>query len=544
MAVDRGSSSRRLAVCVMLALLTFTSACSDGRSDNRAQSGTVPPAPTKSIMNDQGEGMPDADVWGRTIEVTIANTFDPPKEDGNFVQTYLEQKFNVKFKNIKYDRQTWRDQINVLLASGDIPDIFPGDAIDADMVAWAKQGIIASIPEEEIRQYMPRYVADFESVEPNAWIVGRFEGKNWGIPRVWINGATGFLPAYNSDWLEAIGYAEPPGTLEELEDVLTQFAFNDPDGNGKDDTFGMTARAKDATNQMFNSVFSAFGVNPYQYAIGQDGSLIYSGLSEETRAALKLLNEWYKKGIIDPEFVTDGNGKIADKFANGRIGMFDTGMWHHLYDDGTFGQAALSQNRKITVGAPIVGPTGEGLSYSNGALQAPMLLGAQLEHDDEKRIRILQMLEYMATDEEGYLKTAYGEEGVSYTFDGEVAVWTEDYSTFEQRTELGIGGFYNGLNGRVNAMEKFALSPEKLAFRNKYTGGVRTFTDALGPAVLESKPQYDEMLRSMQDLFFIKAITGEVDTNKGFDDFVHQWLETGGREMLEEANRLYRERGE
>lgn len=340
----------------------------------------------KNVSTNAPEVKASDDPMGKTIEITIANTFDPPKADNNFVQKYLEEKFNVKIKNVKFERATWKEQINVLLASGDIPDILPGDAVDTDMVQWAKQGIIASISEDDIRKYMPNYVADFESVAPNAWVVGKIDGKNWGVPRVWGNGATGFLPAYNGDWLTAIGYTEPPKNLEELEDVLTKFTFEDPDKNGKKDTYGMTGRAKDATNQMFNSVFSAFGINPYQYAVAQDGTLAYSGLSEQTRQGLKLLNSWYKKGIIDPEFITDDNGKIQEKFVSGRTGMLDTGMWHHLYDDGYFGLISIEQNRKLVVGTPIIGASGEGYSMSNGALQAPMLFGAQLEEDEEKEL--------------------------------------------------------------------------------------------------------------------------------------------------------------
>ena len=41
--------------------------------------------------------------------------------------------------------QGWKDKFNVLLASGQIPDIFPIDADETDMARWADQGIIASI---------------------------------------------------------------------------------------------------------------------------------------------------------------------------------------------------------------------------------------------------------------------------------------------------------------------------------------------------------------------------------------------------------------
>ena len=104
--------------------------------------------------------------------------------------------------------------------------------------------MIASISVDEIKKYMPTYVKEVEEIDPHAWDVGMIDGKNYGVPRIWLNGAYGFIPTYNGEWLKAIGYDEPPTTLEQLEDVLTKFRNNDPDGNGKKDTYGMSGRGK------------------------------------------------------------------------------------------------------------------------------------------------------------------------------------------------------------------------------------------------------------------------------------------------------------
>src|SRR5690606_18062973 len=119
---------------------------------------------------------------------------------------------------------------------------------------------------------------------------------------------------------------------------------------------------KDATNQMFNIVFSALGINPYYFAVNDEGEIVYSGLSEETRQGLKLLNQWFSKGLIDPEFITDSNAEIRSKFINEKIGVFDTGMWQHLYEDGYFGAEAESSEVELVVGTPLMDD--EGVRYS------------------------------------------------------------------------------------------------------------------------------------------------------------------------------------
>lgn len=512
---------------VVLSLSLFMAGCSGGSS---------------TVLNSP-EGINDPAVQEEPIEITIANNFDPPDYDGNFVQKYLEKKFNVKITNVKFDRSNWKEKFNVLLASGEIPDIFVGDTAENEMVQWADQDIIASISVDELRTYMPKYIEDVESVAPNAWAVGMYKEKNWGVPRVWGDGTTGFMLAYNEHWLNSIGYNRPPQTLKELEDVLTKFTGNDPDGNGKNDTYGITGRAKDYTPQMFNSIFAAFGIAPYQYKADPDGKLVYGATTEETRQALMILSKWYKAGIIDPEFITTDNGKIRENFVSGRIGMFDTAMWYHLLENGYFGKEAKDKNVKIVIGKPVTGPGGYAYAMTLGALQAPLMFGKQLETDEKKRIRILQMLEFMATDSEGYLTTKNGEKGVHYDLVGDVAVPKPEFVNDGTRgAEIGAGGFYNPFIGKVNAMLKHDISKEKLEFKEAVTRGVMTLSDALGPAVLVSKTKYESLLKSMQDQYFIKAITGEADTNKDFDDFVALWLKSGGKEVTDDVNQLYKER--
>lgn len=59
------------------------------------------------------------------------------------------------------------------------------------------------------------------------------------------------------DWLDNLGL-EVPKTMEDLEKVLTAFVEEDPDGNGVDDTTGLTV---DATKPVarYNH---AFGLEP------------------------------------------------------------------------------------------------------------------------------------------------------------------------------------------------------------------------------------------------------------------------------------------
>lgn len=519
----------KLGIAIMLSFSLLAAGCSsNGNGGNN--NGSAP-------SNAGGET--NAPKEEAPVEITFAgSTWDVPTEDGNYVQKYLEEKYNVKIINMRVTDEN----LKLKIAANEVPDIFPQSPTETDMVNWARQGVIASISVDEIKQYMPTYIADVESVEPKAWDVGLVDGKNYGIPRVWLNGSTGFIPLYNKAWLTKIGYTEAPKTIEEFEDVLTKFRNDDPDGNGQKDTYGMSGRGKNARNQLFNPIYAAFGVNPYVFSAASDGTITWGGISDQALEATKLLNKWYNADLIDPEFMTDDNGLMGQKFNSQKIGINDTNMYHHL-----FGQLQTFKDNGIepAYGKGLIGPAGKSMALSNGALQTPLLLGAQVEKDEKKRIKILQILEEIAMNDETYLATAFGEEGVSYEMKDGVPALIEPYlSDNNKRYEMGIGGFYNPLIERAVTTWKFHMPQEKLDFKAQLTEGFELISDVLGPTVLESKGKYNANLSALQDEFYTKAIIAKnaADVEKLFADFKAQWLKAGGQEILDEATKVYQER--
>lgn len=519
--------SFKLALALLLALSIMIAGCSSN-SNTPAANGN-----SKNNGNQSGNS-PDAE---EPIEIVIsASTWEVPEEDNTYVQQYLEEKFNVKFVNLRATDENFK----IKVSGGEIPDIFPHNISEGDMVNWARQGVIASISVDEIKQYMPDYVADVESIDPNAWDIGLIDGKNFGIPRVWLNGSTGFIPTYNGEWLEAVGLSGAPATLEEFEQMLIKFRNEDPDGNNEQDTYGMTGRGKDARAQLFNTVYAAYGVNPYQFKAAEDGTITWGGITEEAKEATKLINKWYMEGLIDPEFMTDDNSLIGQKFNSKKVGFIETNMYHHLYGQ----QQAFEENGITPVyGKGLLGPAGKPLQMSNGALQVPLLLGAQVEKDEAKRIKILQILNELATNDEIYLTTVFGQEGVTYEMKDGVPTFLPPYDTDgDQRLAMGLGGFYNPFIERAVSTWKFHMPQDKLDFKQQLTDGAEVIADVLGPTVLDSKAKYFANLSALQDEYFTKAIISNNEVDKLLEEFKTQWLKAGGQDILDEATKVYQER--
>jgi putative aldouronate transport system substrate-binding protein len=140
-----------------------------------------------------------------------------------------------------------------------------------------------------------------------------------------------------------------------------------------------------------------------------------------------------------------------------------------------------------------------------------------------------------------YLRTVFGVEGESYDLVDGVPVMKKEF-TADMAREMGIGGYYNPLVERDLGTWKFHFTPDKLEFRDTVNEGLKTTSDILGPTAMEAKGKYMATLTTLQDEFYIKAIIGNDDIDKAFEDFKNKWLKSGGQELLDEATKIYKDR--
>ncbi|XEC97491.1 extracellular solute-binding protein [Paenibacillus tarimensis] len=529
-------AKKMFSVLLVLMLVIALAACSSN-SQNKGNA-------KKEETNTKGDSSSSADSSSSKeapIEITWLS-FYPPDTDDTPVQKYLEETFNVKIKNMRIDRSNWGEQLNIKLASKEIPDIFWLWGA-GDIENYATQGLLAELPVDLIKEKMPQFAKSVDEVDPKLWEYGKNEGKSYGIPLYWPDGTTPFLPAYNGKWLNAVGYNKAPQTLEEMEDVLYKFRNNDPDGNSKKDTYGISARGKDGLVFAFNSVFGAFGIQPKFWTKDANGELVFGMITEEARQGFLVLNKWWKDGIIDPEFITVDDAKSTQILSNGRVGMMDGGLWYHYHPvSGKIGSAfKVSQSdAELIVGKPVTGPDGASGGLAFGSKNSYIGMGIQVADDPEKMNKIFEILEATATVDEAYLMTTFGVEGEHYELKNGVPEAKPEYADLQKRApKIGAGNFYNMFIGKSLAMLKYDYTQEQLDLRKKLTENAPIITDELTFSVPVMSEYPD--LNKLVDEYYIKFITGEVNLTDGFDEFVKVWKQSGGEAITKQANEIYAE---
>ena len=177
--------------------------------------------------------------------------FDVPAS--NPTLSFLEDKFNADFEFMLVSRgnNDYQNKCNMLIASNDIPDLIQINdySILTNMV---ELGLI--IPLDELVQ---EYGQELLVIRPEeCWEPFIFDGKLYSLPNQYRT--DGIIGCIREDWLKKLNL-EMPTTIEEFENVIRAFTEQDPDGNGANDTYGISG-----TNAPVTSTF----LPAYQYYNG------------------------------------------------------------------------------------------------------------------------------------------------------------------------------------------------------------------------------------------------------------------------------------
>lgn len=237
----------------------------------------------------------------------------------------LEEATNVHIEWQCYPLNSYNDQKNVMLASGDIPDaFFGGDAITmTDLIQYGPMGMFIPL-DDLMAQNSPNYQARLNEYPTLNGLSTAFDGKKYSYGTINMHPNRDYPDNLyiNKAWLDKLGL-EIPTNLDEYYDVLKEFKEKDPNGNGMADEIPYTFSATHHI-QGYGSLFGAFGrieafngptPTVYDHFVVENDNAVYNPVTEEYKNAIKGLRRFFEAGLFDQEgFVqepTQFNAKVA-----------------------------------------------------------------------------------------------------------------------------------------------------------------------------------------------------------------------------------------
>lgn len=458
--------------------------------------------------------------------------------DDNEILQLIEERFDVIIEPVDYSIQD-EEQVQLRLAEGRMPDFFQ------DFGYWQTlidQRLVRPVSEEMLRSNMPATVAKLEELlgadefQKQLYI----DGEVWGVPQWSARYENTQRTAIRLDWLENVGIDKIPETLPEFEEMLVAFTFDDPDGNGVDDTYGLSQGWFG-----FFPTLAAYGVHDgWGYLADDEGRVYNPIITEDYRDALELLHRWYELGVIDPEFVTDDRALHVRKFVEGRLGtLMDGDGWFFPSNANGYIPRLKAANPDAEA-AVIMNPRRVDGEHA-GMFRAKLMWARGYskffgyETSDEKVERIMQILDSFAADFDWWVRAQYGIEGQDYTVADGAIVANADL-TMDEMVERGLMS-YSNITPLLPQEMRRTMPPGDWEVRSDSLDHERVIR---GPGfattgVNEAEQRYAADLGTIVSEYRVNAIVGDVDIDESWDEYVDRWLDAGGAEVLAEYQDMY-----
>ena len=344
-------------------------------------------------------------AWGEGVEID------------KFGQFILD-KFNItiKTKNI-----TWGDygeKNNLWAASNDMPATVTSAIVGSSTYyQWINEGVVRPIPED--MSMFPTLQYNLSLGEVTAYQV---DGKNWLLPRMtyadpaWWCMDRGVY--YRKDWLEALNLSIPTNEQEFI-DMCVAFQTQDPDGNGVNDTIGLSAVTGGWV--FWSQGFANYGQTQGNRLVAADGTVSLTNTSDAAKNIASMLRKINKAGGFDPDFMTyASDDDVINKFAAGQIGVFMKQISPTHVNSIYTKWVPLNPDKKFTdcVGLlPLWEEEGiQPVRFGEKAYWSETYFGNKVT--DEEITRYLALFDWMAS-EEGRMFMGFGFEGEDYEIDAD-----------------------------------------------------------------------------------------------------------------------------
>lgn len=520
-------SVKVLRLLLAAALTCGTAACTADSSN---------PSTTKDRNSSDKPGeSPNGNMVISYLDGTYASPAPPPNGPG--VQM-INEKFHVAFKTEFVPIAEYFQKLPARMASGDIPDVIGMESADSNYYKWAKQG--AFLP---LDAYIDKYPT-LKMVPEYVWDAMKVDGHIYGIPR-YFPVKYGKSPMIRKDWLDKLGL-KVPTNFEELKQVAIAFTRNDPDGNGVDDTYGLML----AMGIQYDYDFGVYWNPAAWYHTNKNGQIIPGVIADSSKERIGMLADLYKAGAIPKDWAVTKIGDVKKAFYAGKFGIFYEQPYDKWPTDFRTLKSINPQAELVPI-PPFKAPDGsQGFNGLAGYFQI-LTLNSKLQGDPAKVTKFLEMNEYfrkfIPLDQRTPNNPDYdwlnGKQGIGYKI----------VNGSQENTDFGAGlqpRFY--LESRfwapsdeANEVSKVAVDPLQRSLFSAMESLYSNYKAYINPINRIKSEKYMERWAELEQ--FVRdeesrMIIGQSSV-ADWDQMMQKFMDRGGKEVLEDVNRLFKEKG-
>ncbi|ANE45738.1 hypothetical protein SY83_04850 [Paenibacillus swuensis] len=520
----------RLTVLSLVTLLSLSGLI--GCSSNSAET-------TTSNKQETAKESTEKTTKTSKLRVELLDFGDLPASEGtidnNRWTKYVKEealKFGVDVEFLVVPRNQESDKINVLMASGSAPDLIM--TYDRNLfLNYAKMGGLT-----DLTPYMDKEGANIKKYFGDEFLkYGQVDGKQFSIPARRASYATNgaFI---RKDWLDQLKLPVPQ-TIEEFYNTLKAFKDN-AEALGTKDVIPMGMIPLGGTYNGMNVALEAFAKTPTDEEIASVPIFLREGALD----GLKFMNKLYHEGLLNKEFGLDSNGqKIKEQYANNQVGFVANHSSYPWLD------LSISTLRSKAPEADYVAFPGVKNKSGEIVMQQGLEIGFynMVPKTSKNPEAAVKYLDWFVN--EGGSKLFYGFEGEHYEMkDGKMVVIDPAHNAKTLKLGGWLATVYNMTADKDPAKQRELLK-NRITGKDgeSYLAGIQTFEKAgkrqvVFNAVPDMQIKYGTALTKLTNDSLTQIMMATPDkVESQYKKFVDEYMSAGGKDVMDEAKRLYAE---
>lgn len=488
----------------------------------------------QNTPEESGEQKLDSYITEEPLELTIHMHFRNAYAYDDEWPVFMEaaRLTNVELKGVAPSSATDTKEIfNLLMISGNLPDIVQGDNLRDEFFKYGMEGSFIPL-DDLIKEYAPNISKFLDEHEFVRTFASGPDGQMYFIPYI-PDGSVGKGYYIRKDWLDDLGL-EIPTTVDDVYQVLTAFATEDPNGNGIADEIPYFSRhvGENFKDNEIVRLAHFFGASTDFYV--EDGIVGHGYTSDEFRDGMVNIAKWYEEGLIDPEIYTRGINS-RDIALENNIG----GFFHDWFGSSASYNGILAEEIPGFELIPIAPPAdiyGQVWEEFNRELVKPD--GWAITASNEHPIETIKYFDFWFS-QEGRRLMNFGIEGVQYDMiDGKPIFKDEiingNKSVQAQLWDIGSQvpiGFFQDFDYEIQTYNKIAAEGVQMYVDNEY---VRPGFPLISFNEEEQKiyDEINENIKSFMRESHQKWILGAEDVNDSWDLYIERLDELGFQEFI------------
>ena len=549
---------RFVSLCLVICTaLTIVCGCKENKANKEDKKLSVEEQ-LKKASTTPFEKYPERIIYilGKEISTNNSNMPKGDTYEDNAYTRYLLEKLNIQNVNeFEEMGDRYNTQVSMSIAMSDIPDVMVVNSF-SDVALLYKMGLIADLTESYENCASDAIKDMYESYGEELLDSVTFDGKIMAIPETNIAEGPSLL-WLRKDWMDDLGLEEP-STLEDVEYIISKFIEADTRRVGLVTTASLCGESGYSSQYLTDIVFANFGAYPKQWIQREDGSVVYGSVQPEAKEALRYLNSWYNKGILDKDFLFRSTSDIIGLIGSGRCGSFFGPWWStnnpllNMVEDDKSAEwkpYLISTNEDGTTVYPSTSPTNykyvvvrKDFEHPEIAWKIISVLFDYARYEDKENATELGEYDKNAVDPtarplvinvdyKDALKISY--ENISGALKGEKKM--EDINQLEQsyveqcKNYLDSGADYTAQEwaAYTSRIEACSLIAQDKVVEIKSLFFISTTT-------METKWW---KLKELENNVYLRIVTGQVGVDY-FDNFVVEWENLGGTTISREVEEL------